>query len=93
MSRVLVCALFILALFPATWAAESEDVKQVRDRLNREFDGHAAGDPDQIMSNYAPSFVGYWANGRSVDNWTVAIVGLDSLRSGYAAAAVAGSAL
>ena len=47
----------------------------------------------QIMANYAPGFVGYWAQAHTdPEDWVVAITGLDSLRTQYAAGAVAGAA-
>ena len=55
-----------VALGTTTWAEESEDVQQVRDLLNTEFDGHGKGDPDQIVSCYSPDIVFYWPLGGEV---------------------------
>lgn len=62
-------------------SAESEDVKQVRQLLSTEFEGHARFDLGQILSCYVDNCVGYFANG-SPDprRWSLAVVGVDSLR-------------
>ena len=80
----LAVAVAFLSLGMAAWAAESEDVQQVRDLIYKEIEGHHKADPDQIMSCYADGFVGYWADEKEPDRWFIWIVGLDSLRSQYA---------
>ena len=76
-----------VALGTTTWAEESEDVQQVRNLLNTEFDGHGKGDPDQIVSCYSPGIVFYWASrGRGPASWSVGLAGLDELRSNKAGA-------
>ena len=88
--RILIIAVVALALTTPAWAGESEEVQQVRNVINKEWEGwYKTGDPEQIVSGYAPGFVGYSAaGGRGPEFWTVGIVGLDSLRSQYAAGAV-----
>ena len=86
--RILIIAAVAFALSESSWAGESEDVGQVRDLLYTEMGGFLKGDPDQIISCYASGFVGYGAWGNEPELWTVGIVGLDSLRTQYAASAV-----
>jgi len=87
--RILIIATVALVLTAPAWAGESEEVQQVRERLYKEWEGWEKGDPEQIVSGYAPGFVGYFAGGgRGPEFWTVGRVGLDSLRTQYAANAV-----
>ena len=59
---------------------ESNDVKQIRALLYKEQEGHIKGDVKQILSCYAPGFVGYRANTAGPELWQVGQVGLDALR-------------
>ena len=81
-SRVLVCAMAIVVLVAGAWA--EEDAQQIRELLQTEFGGHAAGDPDQILSCYDESVIGYWAMGRGPTAWSVAVTSFEQLREGYA---------
>lgn len=87
--RVFIIAAFGLVLSGSAWAGEAEvrskgkEVEQVRDHIYKETAGHIKGDPDQIMSCYAPGAAIFWANGRGPETWTVAVAG-DSLRTQYA---------
>ena len=74
------------------WAGESEDVPKIRDVFYKEVEAWRKGDPEQIMAGYAPGFVGYSAFGRGPEDWFVWIVGLDSLRTQYAARSIADAA-
>ena len=87
MSKAAAVAAILLA-FTATWAAESKDVQQVRDLLYQEQASYMKGDVDGLMACYAPDFVGY-GSGPDPLTWQVAVIGRDSLRSGYGASAVA----
>ena len=87
MSRILyilIIALSCLALSASVWAGEPKEVQEVRELLYREIEGHEKGDPDQIISCYAPGFVGYWAMTEDPEDWGIWVVGLDSLRTKYA---------
>lgn len=96
---ILIIALFFIALSASVWADEAsqwaekqiaqlreyrEEVQQVLEIIYMEMEGHVKGDPDQIMSCYAPGFVGYRAWTEDPEDWNVRIVGLDSLRVKYA---------
>lgn len=74
----------LIASVTAAWAAETKDVQQVRDLLYKEQDSYMKGDVDQLVSCYAPDFVGHgWGPDPGI--WRVDVVGLDSLRAGYGA--------
>jgi len=64
----------------AAKGGESNEVKQVRELLYKEQEGHIKGDVKQILSCYAPGFVGYNANYEGPELWQVGPVGLDALR-------------
>lgn len=68
----------MLILYTSTWAGEAEEAAQIRTLLYKEVDSWFKGDPDQIISCYAPSFVGYAANG--TEAWEVSVGSLDSLK-------------
>ncbi|MBI2503244.1 MAG: hypothetical protein HYW07_08420 [Candidatus Latescibacteria bacterium] len=75
-----------LALFTATWAAESSDVQQVRGLLYKEQQSYIKGDVEQLVSCYAPDFVGHgWGPDPAI--WRVDVVSLDSLRAQYGGSA------
>lgn len=63
------------------FAGESDDVRQVRQLLYTEFEGHAKFDLGQILSCYVENCVGSFAHG-SPDprRWSLTVVGIDSLR-------------
>jgi len=88
--RILIIAAIALFLTAPAWAGESEEVQQVRNVIHKEWEAwYKTGDPEQIVSCYAPGFVRYSAaGGRGPEFWTVGTVGLDSLRTQYAARAV-----
>lgn len=83
--RFPIIAVVALVLRVPAWAGESEDVQKVRALLYKEQDSYLQGDTERLLSCYAPDFVGYQANGEGPELWRVGIVGLDSLRSRYAA--------
>lgn len=76
----------ILALFTSAWAGESADVQQVRALLYKEQQSYIKGDVDQLVSCYAPDFVGH-GGGPDPAIWQVGIIGLDSLRTQYGGSA------
>jgi hypothetical protein len=83
--RFLSIAVVTLVLTAPAWAGESEDAQKVRALLYKEQDSVMEGDQERLLSCYAPDFVGYLAGGEGPELWQVGIVGLDSLRSLYAA--------
>ena len=88
MLRILIIAAVTFVLSASSWAGESEDVRQVRDLLYKEQQSFIKGDSEQLISCYAPGIVGYRAWGNEPELWAVGVVGLDSLRTQYAASAV-----
>ena len=87
MLRISIVAVVVLFLTALAWAGESEDTQQVRDLLYKEQDSYLKADTEQLLSCYSPDFVGYWGSGEGPELWSVVVVGLDSLRSQYAAQA------
>ena len=71
----------IIVITGIAFADESEDVRQIRQLLSTEFEGHAKFNLGQILSCYVENCVGYFANG-SPDprRWSLSVVGIDSLR-------------
>ena len=78
--RILIIATVALVLTTPVWGGETSDVQQVRELLYKDIDGHFKGDPEQVLSCYAPGFVGYQASGEGPELWEVGMVGLDALR-------------
>ena len=78
--RVSLLFSFIVAT-GVVFAGESDDVRQVRQLLYTEFEGHAKFDLGQILSCYVENCVGSFAHG-SPDprRWSLTVVGIDSLR-------------
>jgi len=83
---IAVVASVVFASLTTAWAAESADVQQVRDLLYKEQQSFMKGDVEQLVSCYAPDFVGHgWGPDPAI--WRVDIVGLDSLRTQYGGSA------
>ncbi len=59
---ILIIALFCFALSASGWADEAEDVKQIKELLNKEGWAVWHGEVDKVLSCYAPGFVGYSAS-------------------------------
>lgn len=78
----------ILIFSTIVWADEATEVEQVRKILEKEQDSWIKGDPEQLMSCYAPSYVGFSANGGRFDLASVTQVGLDTLRANVASQTV-----
>lgn len=77
--RIPIIAAITLCLLTSVWAGESEE-GQIRALLCKEVDSWFKGDPDQIISCYAPNFVGYAAKYGGTEAWEVSVGSLDSLR-------------
>jgi hypothetical protein len=62
--------------------ADAQEAALVRAVLEREFEGHARRDLEQILSCYADNCVGYYADGAyDPRSWSVGIAGIKDLRS------------
>jgi len=81
--RILLIAVVALVLTAPAWGDKAEDIEQVRKILQKEQDSWRKGDREQLMSCFAPGFVGYQAWGGRFNLINVSHIGLDSLRANY----------
>ena len=78
--RCFVVALALISLTGVSSSATEEEGQKVKALLYKEIDAWFKGDPKEILSCYAPEFVGYQAKFASPEAWDVVVTNRDSMQ-------------
>ena len=78
--RCFVVALTLISLAGVSSSATDEEGQQVKAVLYKEIDAWFKGEPKEILSCYAPDFVGYHAKSASPEAWDVVVTNRDSMQ-------------
>ena len=78
--RCFVVALALISLAGESSSATEEEAQKVKAVLYKEIDAWFKGDPKEILSCYAPDFVGYQAKFASPEAWDVVVTSRDSMQ-------------